>query len=423
MKKIKFQFKSIFNKSSISILIVSIVFLSSSFVAGMFATKGTLEETSHYIASVVETRVPTKDLLAITLEKETSTASLPDHYQQFNQLYGSFRQTRITFTSGYNLTHEESVSIDEIDSSNDKLAAIFIGPINGYEEYHQHYKHDCYPVELMFPTAPNNSQDPIYQKVFISTKQAYALLEARHVTKEAGDDYSKKQYESLIDTGDNKNTNSVLPITVNGLLYNCRIKNIYYPDTYYVEGIKHTIGECIFTSFQFPGNLNLQNAYFMSKYDYENRFFMKYINNLYNTRDHRAKCVKQNLTSAPDEDRILSFFYGKNKKDNSQALEIVFIIFSVGLLLVEIFLVYNETKKYFLEFLSLQIVVSFIPYSVFLVIYTITNNVLLFSEFGLKFNAALMAIYIASCLIIFVIKRHQYNKKKMIEGLYEDGDI
>ncbi len=413
MKKFRFQFKSIFNKLSISILIISVVFLSSSFVAGMFATKGSIEETSHYITKVVETKVPTKDLLAITIERESSSGSLPDSYQQFRQLYGAFRQTRITFTSGYNLTQEEKISIDEIDISNDKLAAIFLGPVFKSVEYNGHYKHELYPVELMFPLEPYNPSDPVYQKIFISTRQAYALLEARHIPKEAGDDYSKEQYETLMD--------SILPITVNGLLYDCTIKNIYYPDTYYVEGIYHTIGECIFTSYQFPGNLTTQNSYFMSKYDYENRFFMEYINNLYNKTDYRAKCVKQNLSSMPDENQILNFFYDRGR--NGQALEIVFIIFSVGLLFVEIFLVYNETRKYFVEFLSLQIAISFVPYLLFLLLYSITGNILLFSEFGLKFNAFLMAVYIASCLIIFAIKRHRYNKGKMIAGLYDDVDI
>ena len=275
------------------------------------------------------------------------------------------------------------------------------------------FKHDLYPVELMFPLKDYDPHDPVYQKIFISTKQAHDLLEARHIPKEGKDDYSRQQYETLMDT--------ILPITVNGLLYDCTIKNIYYPDTYYVEGIYHTIGECIFTSYQFPGNLPKQNAYFMSKYDFENRFFMKYINNLYNKTEYRAKCVKQNLTSLPDENHILSFFYGNNK--NNVALEIIFILFSVGLLFVEIFLIYNETKKYFVEFLTLQIVVAFVPYLLFLLLYTITGNIFLFSEFGLKFNAILMSIYIVSSLIIFVIKRHQYNKKKMIAGLYDDVDI
>lgn len=412
MKKIKIQFKSLFNKSSISILIVSLVFLSSSIVTGMFASKTKIEETSHYIASVVETKVPTQDLLAITLQRESS-GSMPDSYQQFRQLYGSFRQTRITFTSGFNLTGEENISIDEIDPDKNKLASIFLGPVFKSIEYHGHYKHDLYPVELMFPLKEYDPHDPVYQKIFISTKQAHDLLEARHIPKEEKDDYSRQQYETLMDT--------ILPITVNGILYDCTIKNIYYPDTYYVEGIYNTIGECIFTSYQFPGNLPMQNAYFMSKYDFENRFFMEYINNLYNKTEYRAKCAKQNLTSLPDEDHILSFFYGNNK--NNVALEIIFILFSVGLLFVEIFLIYNETKKYFVEFLTLQIVVAFVPYLLFLLLYTITGNIFLFSEFGLKFNAILMSIYIVSSLIIFVIKRHQYNKKKMIAGLYDDVDI
>lgn len=413
MKKIKIQFKSMFNKSSLSILIVSLVFLSSSIVTGIFASKTKIEETSHYIASVVKTKVPTKDLLAITLESESSTSSLPDSYQQFNQLYNTFRQTRITFTCGFNLTQEENISIDEINPEKNKLAAIFLGPVFKSIEYHGHYMHDLYPVELMFPLKEYDPLDPVYQKIFISTNHAHDLLEARHIPKEGKDDYSKEQYESLID--------SILSITVNGLLYDCTIKNIYYPDTYYVEGIYHTIGECIFTSYRFPGDLNMQNAYFMSEYDYENRFFMDYINNLYNKTEFRAKCAKQNLISPPDEDHILSFFYGNNK--NNIALEMIFILFSVGLLFVDIFLIFNETKKYFVEFLVFQIVVAFVPYLLFLFLYSVTGNISLFSEFGLKFNAILMSVYIASSLIIFVIKRHQFNKKKMIAGLYDDVDI
>ncbi len=412
MKKIKIEFKSIFNKSSISILIVSLVFLSSSIVSGIFAAKTKIEETSHYIADVVETKVPTHDLLAITLERG-STGSMPDSYQQFRQLYGSFRQTRITFTSGFNLTHEENISIDEIDALKNKLTAIYLGPVFKSIEYNGHYKHDLYPVELMFPLKEYNPHDPVYQKIFISTNHAHDLLKARHIPEEGEGDYSKEQYETLMD--------SILQITVNGLLYDCTIKNIYYPDTYYVEGIYHTVGECIFTSYQFPGNLSMQNAYFMSKYDFENRFFMEYINNLYNKTEYRAKCAKQNLTSLPDEDHILSFFYGDNK--NNVPLEIIFILFSISLLFVEIFLIVNETKKYFVELLVLQIIVSFIPYFLFLLLYTITGNIFLFSEFGLKFNALMMAIYIVSCLVIFVVKRLIYNKKKMIAGLYDDVDI
>ena len=162
------------NLASILMMLVS---FSLTFVAGMFAENTKIESCARDVVNIVNTKVPTKDLLGVTVEAGES-GSLPNSEDQFYKLYGVFRQEKITFASGYNLTKQDNVRIDDLDP-NFNFPVAYLQYTHGshpYDRGHKKYKDDVYPVELMFPY---DSEYLNSKKIVISDIHARSLLKTK----------------------------------------------------------------------------------------------------------------------------------------------------------------------------------------------------------------------------------------------------
>ena len=402
--------KKIFTKTKFIIYGLAFISFALSFFAGAFSQDMANEKIADYISSVVLKNVPTKDLLSISLERNDG-GSLPNSETEFRQLYGVFRQEKITFASGYNMTKENIITIDEISSDNN-LSAVYIGSTTGSIEYKGHYKDETYPVELMFPLS---RYDPVsMQTAIISRNQADALLANRKPDYQKIDgEYSSEQYETLI--------GEPLEITINGSKVTFVIQDIFYEDTYYPTGLYHTVGDFFFTSYYFPTVINKQNVYFMCSYSYENSFFIKYINTVYKNGSYSIKCVKQLVVGSINENMIIGFYKNNNQKNT--IICILLIVLSATILLSSIFVNFIDRKSSNIAFLIAQVVFSLVPFLIFSLAFLISKNIVFFSNYGNKLNAIFILIYLLSSVLILLIKNKGTNKPKIIENKYYECDI
>lgn len=387
---IKEKIKTLFSKTNILIFSLIVLSLSSTFISGIFSREASMEETAEYISQAINESVPTKDLLSIAVEKE-GEGSLPDDEHEFRQLYGVFRQEKITFATGYNMTKNETIIFNEIDS-NVNLSAVYIGPTTGSVEYNGHYKDVLYPVEVMFPLQRYDSVS--MQTALISESQATKLLEIRRPDfVRENDTYSQEQFKTLVGTA--------LDVTTNGETKTFVIQDIFYENTYYSTGLDHTIGSFFYTSYYFPKNVKRQNLYFMCTYPYENMYFMEYINSVYGDGNYKLKCVTNICEKAIDENRIVSF-YPKNFTSKITG-QIIFIVLAFSLFGIAEFLIIKNKLFLNLFFVIAIITFSFIPYPLFYAIYKITSKTLVFSGYGCKLYALIALINSVLCLALYAI--------------------
>lgn len=386
---IKNIFKKIFTRSNILIFSLIILSLSSTFISGIFSQEVNIEKTAEYISQVIDESVPTKDLLSIAVEREDD-GSLPDDEHEFRQLYGVFRQEKITFATGYNMTKESVITLDEIDNNN--LSAVYIGSTTGSDEYKGHYKDKTYPVELMFPLARYDSVS--MQTAIISESQGARLLQIRRPDFEkVNGSYTEKQFEYLV--------GEPLEVTINGDKHNFVIQDIFYEGTFYITGLEHTVGNFFFTSYYFPKTVKRQNLYFMCTYPYENSYFMKYINTVYGEGNYKLKCVTNTFSKHIDQNKIVGFYPGNYT--SRQIAQTIFVIIAFATFGMVIYLIISRRHSLSLSFIISYLIFSFVPYLLFFVLYKITNETLIFSGIGCKFNALFMLINFAFCLTFYAI--------------------
>lgn len=395
MAKIKKALKEAFSRKNILILLCFLSSLSLMFCSGIFSQSTKIEEVSSYLAETVRTKVPTKDLLCITVESN-SGLNLPDSEAQFLNLYGVFRQERITFASGYNFHKSQTIIIDELDSSSN-LSAVYIGSTTGSNPYKGHYKDITYPVEFMFPLQRNDGIS--VRTACLSTSQARAVLKNRGIVKEDSE-YVNSDYEKLLNTATN--------ITIDGEIYDFLIQDIFYEDTYYINGLNNTIGDFFITSYYFPKKVQKANAYFMSGFEYENKFFIDYINEVYGSVGYDIKPVTTKLTGMIDTEYIVSF----SKAENSlRFLEAIFIAIGTFVMLLGIILVFHFFEQYSKTLLISHLAFLFVPYICFYLAHVIFKTIVIFANTGTVANAI-------TCIVgaVLLIGLYFYKKSYKIKA-------
>lgn len=379
--------------------LLTIFSLSFVYLGGLFSTKTDLEKISSYASRVVTNNTLNKERICITVEKTSSTGSLPDPDIEFQNLYGVFAQRSITFSSVINPDKRHNITLGNGFSNN--LSAMYVGPV-GSIQYNGHYKHYIYPLELMFP------DDKDYEKktktsfyAYISQSQADTILERILHEKKINNVYPVESYQKLI--------LKEYPFSVDGELFDFGILNIYYETNYYYKGLTDVVGDFILTSYSFPKDLRKEqkHLYFLNSNDYQNKYFMEYLNTLYSTDDYLLKINPYNLIGTFDSDYLLSFHnVALNNKLEWVSITLftlaaVLLMFNIVLFGYNVFVLKN---KKILD-LIIYILLLFIPYVVFSVIYLLTKNAAFISDISSKINVIYICLYSVLLLVIYYSDR------------------
>lgn len=363
------------------------------FISGLFSSKTQIEKISEYATNVVINHTKSQKLCAVTVEKGSNSGAITDPINEFHNLYGTFKQEKITFASAINADKRHSIFIED-ESHN--LSLLYCGGI-GSIEYHDHYKHFVFPIETMFSDA-DVSQTADYIAI-ISESQAKTLLEKANIPKQDDGSFSKEDYKSLI--------KQPLNIQVDGVFSTFGISNIYYETNYYFGGLKEVMGDFIMVSYYLPNNLRSeqQNMYFLSDYTYQNKYFMDYINSVYPSKDYILKVNHYNVFGEIDDYYLTSFYYSSAIK-KLDWLSTLFVVFAISSLFASLVFLFFGTETIFKRKAFCLFVVLLIPYLLFLTLYKITSNVGFFSSFSCKINVYSILIYSITLILLLTYKNH-----------------
>lgn len=398
--------KLIFSKYKILFTILTIVLtVSSIFMSGFYSNDARFEQIANY-ASLVAENQSDGGIFSISVENKKTKGNLLPPDSELYSLYGIFKQEKITFASTINATKKDhTIFLENGLSSN--LSFLYLGP-TGTIEYNNHYKHYVFPVELMF----KDNQSKAYQIsdyiCYLSKSQATRILNRMNGFE--SDNYTDEDYERLLYT----------PISFDidgGNIFTFSIINIYFEDNYYYSGLNSVMGEFVMCSYYLPLNLrqDQKSLYFMSKYSYQNRYFMNYINQVYPSDDYRVSVNPFNINGQFDNDLIISF---RNSENKGEAASYIFV--SISIIFTIFFPFFYVANKGAIN--PLLILSScFGSYYIFKLINFFSKNTLWFSSFSTRlflFYVIGLSLFMIIFKVIFLTRKKRTNVKQN-KTLYE----
>ena len=403
--------------------------MTSIFFAGYFSNDRILESVATYVAKIVNENTENKKYCGLTVQSTDDSGDIADSYNEFHNLYGLFRQTKVTFGSAMNLFNNEKKDKDHdirmtLDSQNisNNLSLFYLGAV-GSDAYKGHYKHYVYPFETMFKDDKTKYNIvPKKYVAYISQTHADRLLERYGEERDSAGNFNEKQYKTLLDDA-NRNTVDI-SIDSSGEIYQFAILNIYFQSNYYYEGMSEILDDFIAVSYYVPENLRNEqkNIYFLSEYPYQNEYFMNYVNELYSNGKYKIEINHNNIRGEIDDNFATSFYYESLNNPHNWAVILIFILGSC-LIILSVFVSFK--KKYYRSklFIFYILLVCALPYFIFKAIYTITYSADFFTFLSCKaYFVALSSVLLA--LVLFnKVDKFLKQRKRVLGVLYNEIDI
>ncbi len=409
LEKLKKSF--LFKKNKVLSSIVFALALCNVFIAGSFYSETKIEYVAQYASNIVKQSKKDYHYCCLTIGKTETSGALLDSDSEFHNLYGTFKQQNITFASSINPNKNRDIFIKDIS---DNLSMLYIGPV-GTIEYKGHYKHYVSPIEVMFPDERN--YDISRYVAYISQTHADKLLELKGIQRNSENFFSENDYLSLIKT--------IIPFEIDGESYDFVIQNIYYQTNYYYEGLNDVMGDFVMVSYYLPLDLRNEqrNMYFLNRYTYENKFFLKHINDGYSSKKYDIKVNTFNLEKPFNEEKLLDFYYSKDLYSFDWLSLLLFIIsgvllvFSIGLLFSRFA---EETKKCFY---IIPLFALLIPYCAFGFSFLLSGNIIFFSDVSTKTNAIFILLSFLAVVLLNTLLKKKHFKEDIKEWGYYEIDV
>ena len=387
---------------------LSLLGLMLVFIGGIFSANTQVEKVADYATEVVTTATENGNLCAITVQATEDSKPIADTETEFHNLYGVFRQKKITFATTVNPNKEYDISITGIS---DNLSLLYVGPVGTKENIggEERFRHYIYPIEMMF-------EDGRYYEInnyiiYISKTHATKILESKGVEKQEDGTYTFDDYETLVASN--------LSMTFDGEEFDFVIQNIYYETDYYYEGLHDVMGDFGIISYYLPNGLSnkRKNMYFMSDFTFQNTYFMDYINTVYSSKKYLVEVNNYNLVKDINEERLLSFYYGSSVTRLQWLSIMTFIIGGAVFFSSFCLYFYGKTRRgnkrriydYWIWFVLL-----FAPYLFFKVLYLLTHEISLMSETSSKVNGVFILLSIGLLFVLDIFTKNVTIKNKLV---------
>lgn len=387
---------------------LSLLGLMLVFIGGIFSANTQVEKVADYATEVVTTATENGNLCAITVQATEDSKPIADTETEFHNLYGVFRQKKITFATTVNPNKEYDISITGIS---DNLSLLYVGPVGTKENIggEERFRHYIYPIEMMF-------EDGRYYEInnyiiYISKTHATKILESKGVEKQEDGTYTFDDYETLVASN--------LSMTFDGEEFDFVIQNIYYETDYYYEGLHDVMGDFGIISYYLPNGLSnkRKNMYFMSDFTFQNKYFMDYINTVYSSKKYLVEVNNYNLVKDINEERLLSFYYGSSVTRLQWLSIMTFIIGGAVFFSSFCLYFYGKTRRgnkrriydYWIWFVLL-----FAPYLFFKVLYLLTHEISLMSETSSKVNGVFILLSIGLLFVLDIFTKNVTIKNKLV---------
>ena len=382
------------------------------FIGGIFSANTQIEKVANYATEVVNTATEKGNLCALTVEATENSEPIADTNSEFHNLYGIFRQNKITFATAINPNKEHSIFIN---GASDNLSLLYVGPVGTKECDHgeMRYRHLTFPIQTMFEDG--RYFDINSYIIYISKTHATKILEKKGVAKQSDGTYTFDDYETLIA--------SPIVMTIDEEEFDFVVQNIYYEADYYYDGLHDVMGDFGIVSYYLPKGLNSErkNLYFLSDYTFQNKYFMDYINTVYSSKKYLVEVNDYNIVKEINTERLLSFYYGASINRTQWLAIIIYIVGGATFLSSFCLYFYGKVKKgnkrkvydYWIWFAFL-----FTPYLIFNCLYLLTKEIAVLSENSSKVNGVFIILSIALFFVLDTATRTVKQKNK----LFIDGD-
>ena len=418
MKKkfVRYSFKDL----AICTIILASLFLS--FIAGFVSGDAQVEKTAQSISTYVIDNTEKSRYLGIIVKKseEGSIFGTDSNDHEFRNVYGIFKQQRATFATGFNFNKSEEIHIDEFEESeNYSIFSLGQPQFGKYEDKNNNiygYIHEPFP--LIFTSKLQRDESKTRYCVSISRTKANKLLKIDHPDREESS-FTYKDYDDEV-IGKKE-----LHINVNGLTRNYLIQGVYLDDEnhYYYSCLKETINDfVVFTDSNYPTygdekKCTQERMYFFTDYTYQNKFYIDYLNELYQSDDYIVEFAKNNIVKNREEvDVYLSFRdYRANVKPPYLENALVVICFLLLAAAIALMIVFKTYKNYFGSIIIAPCL--FLPYVVFKILFVTSKNILYMSGFGSMINGILIILYGVSLIAFTVYQVIKIKKKEKYEEI------
>lgn len=390
------------NKRWNLISILSIVFISFStlFLCGLFHSSAGIERTAEYLAYVAEhnTKNNNKEYkyTALMVEpKDGSKQKIADPYNEFVDLYGTFREGPANYIGAANSDKKHNVKIKELkDPTNFSFLNVDRG--FGVEELVDEktgaikYRQSFYPLDLMFYSNHPVIKDS-FSFLYISQRRADDLLNSRGIVS---DTHTSDDYKTLL--------NSLMTVEIDGIEYNFAIDNIYYENNDFTDAVNEVMGEFFLAGARYPETFKRQGIFFLRQYPYQNQYYIQHASTLYSRSEFDFKILERNFIDTFKLDYSKVIFYPSTNLDFFSYL---LVVLSCVLLLMSLLFISLGCFTFSVMNMFCVSLAIFSPYFVLWLVQNLSKNLLVISNFSTRIAFWVILIYIGFCLFAFLFKR------------------
>ena len=397
-EKVRLLFKRNHTDKKILLTLLSsflfVVSFSLCFISGSVNPALKTEETAEYVANIAKNHTKNGMYAALLVEPNDNTEKkLIDTGTELYSLYGVFRENIASFASTVNADHVYDVRFKDIETNN--LSYVYVTSGFNTVSYHGHYKHEYYPLELMFMRDKDHEvwgQSNFNSLLYISQTQADKLLDSK------GMEHNEENYKSLLKTR--------IFLTTNGIEKEWQIEDIYLEQNYFYDAVSECAGEFVFawSSDAFLQGPKKQSMYFLSSYAFRNSFYFDYATTLYPQSDFVYKINEYNLINnfKIDDSRLIFSNDSKDSVGSSLILVLGIVLVLSDFVVIYLFITDLKWWHHFLFGSS-----AIVPYLIFKIVFLISGNPLLFSTFSTKVNLIMLLCSILVYVVILFIKKRK----------------
>lgn len=351
-----------FSKRLCLVLIVCFMSLCGIFCSPSFLSATTTESSAAYISEVIKDSEI--DYLPLLIEQEDDKHKVPNSYNEFHALYGAFKESNITYVGSVNGDKGKNISVSSLNTFQN-LSFVYAEYFSNIE-YNGHYKHQYYPLELMFHGYHSTNETVAFSFCYISQSQADELIESNYF----GDGVIEN-YEQLL--------NRLIYIDFDGTEYPYMISNIYLEINYFYEGLKDAFGGFLIGNNRYPEGFGLQSCYFLRDYTFQNMFYMNRAKNIFGNSHYTVKIGNGLLDKTINTKRALAFFNQPNYIYIFDVFSIILLLSFVGVFSISFSVFLKQIylkKRIFCLLLIIPFIVSFL---LFFCLFLIFKNIIVFS--------------------------------------------
>lgn len=376
-----------------ALLFASLLFI---FPSGALLNSTRFEQYALTASNIAKDNTLNKDYLSLQITSNESQR-MPTGFFEAHELNGIFRGDNFNFSTTVNCDKKQAIAIPEL--SDEINFSILYANTFSNRVYNDHYRHEYYPLELMFKGDHSVDKDD-YSFCYISSSQADIILEKMSLEKNANN------YEKLIKTK--------IDIKYEEMICQYSIANIYLETNSFYDGLKSTMGDFVVTYSKHPESFKQAYNYYLNIYPFQNTFFLKRIASLYNNNDYSIEINTYNLVNSFDESKILDFLT-INDSSVYNTLSNIFLLSTFFVYFFSLLFFYLKKITILVEHIFVYPAIGLLIHAIFRIVYFSSKTVYCFSNFSTISFFIMEIVFVMYLLILFLAQRRRNDNAQDID--------